>query len=224
MEQTSLTLTGTVGKITGVYSPVGRGQKTSFALALAYQYSKIEKTLYLNLEDFSGLTKLFGVDNGTDISDCLYFFRERREETGIRISAAAIEWEGFSVIRPAQYPADIRAMDKSDWTDWLSLVSTQAGYGRIVVDIGHGVCGVEDILAICDKIYMPTRSDWMSQWKKELFMQFLERAGKGELIKNIHEMVLPSGFPSSQENFSRYLKYGDLANIATGVCKEELAC
>ena len=45
-------------KCIGVYSPVGRTGQTGFALALGKEIAKKKRTLYLNLEEYSGFSEL----------------------------------------------------------------------------------------------------------------------------------------------------------------------
>ena len=72
--QPALTAIGNVGDIIGVYSPVNRCLKTSFALTAGQLLSRKSRVLYVNLEDCSGLEKLFGEEHKADLSDLLYFY------------------------------------------------------------------------------------------------------------------------------------------------------
>lgn len=52
--QPGLALMGKSGLVMGVYSPVGRCGKTSFALALAHMLGKSQAVLFISLEEYSG--------------------------------------------------------------------------------------------------------------------------------------------------------------------------
>ena len=54
---TCLLTTTVKTKLIGVYSPVGRSGKTSFALALGEILAETKQVLYLNLEEYSGFEK-----------------------------------------------------------------------------------------------------------------------------------------------------------------------
>ena len=62
-----------LAKVLGVYSPVGRCLKTSFALTMGKLLAQEERVLYLNLEEFSGLSVLMKEEYKSDLSDLLYF-------------------------------------------------------------------------------------------------------------------------------------------------------
>ena len=49
-----------------VYSPVGRTGKTGFALALGKEIAKKRRTLYLNLEEYSGFAGIVSCGWGLD--------------------------------------------------------------------------------------------------------------------------------------------------------------
>ena len=55
--QPGLALMGKSGLVMGVYSPVGRCGKTSFALALAHMLGKSQAVLFISLEEYSGFFK-----------------------------------------------------------------------------------------------------------------------------------------------------------------------
>ena len=59
--QPGLALMGKSGLVMGVYSPVGRCGKTSFALALAHMLGKSQAVLFISLEEYSGFSKLRGI-------------------------------------------------------------------------------------------------------------------------------------------------------------------
>ena len=63
------------GEGLGVYSPVGRCLKTSFALTMGKLLAQEERVLYLNLEEFSGLSVLMKEEYKSDLSDLLYFLQ-----------------------------------------------------------------------------------------------------------------------------------------------------
>ena len=65
--QPALTVIGNAGDIIGVYSPVNRCLKTSFALTAGQLLSRKSRVLYVNLEDCSGLEKLFGEEHKADL-------------------------------------------------------------------------------------------------------------------------------------------------------------
>ena len=72
-----MTAAGRRSRITGVYSPIGRCGKTSFALTLGQVLAREEKVLYITLEEFSGLSALTGTVYTGGLSDLLYYYTQR---------------------------------------------------------------------------------------------------------------------------------------------------
>ena len=73
-----------LAKVLGVYSPVGRCLKTSFALTMGKLLAQEERVLYLNLEEFSGLSVLMKEEykSDTEAEDVLkYLIRNVMEMT-----------------------------------------------------------------------------------------------------------------------------------------------
>ena len=60
-------------EVIGIYSPVKRTGKTSFALTLGQLLAGMKAVLYLNLEDYAGFEELMGKQFSGDISDLMYF-------------------------------------------------------------------------------------------------------------------------------------------------------
>ena len=59
-------------EIYGVYSPIGRCLKTSFALTLGQVLAREKAVLYINLEEYSGFDELMGKSFAHNLSDLLY--------------------------------------------------------------------------------------------------------------------------------------------------------
>lgn len=78
---------GRAATVIGVYSPVGRCSKTSFALVLGQLMAADSRVLYVNLEEYSGFSALIKEPVKGDLSDVMYF-------TGREIAAAcgSVRW------------------------------------------------------------------------------------------------------------------------------------
>lgn len=66
------------GKIIGVFSPVHRIGKTTYALKLGEELSVSENVLYISLEVYGGIGGHFD-EKGQNLSDVLYYSRQERE-------------------------------------------------------------------------------------------------------------------------------------------------
>lgn len=73
--QPGLALMGKRAVIMGIYSPVGRCGKTSFALTLAQMLGKKQAVLFISMEEYSGFSKLVCNGYEQDLSDVFYLYQ-----------------------------------------------------------------------------------------------------------------------------------------------------
>ena len=66
-------------KVIGIFSPVAKSIQTSFSLLMGQFLAKNSKVLYLNLEPFSGLSKLMSDSNNRDLTDLVYYLEGNEE-------------------------------------------------------------------------------------------------------------------------------------------------
>lgn len=152
-------------EIIGVYSPLGRCLKTSFALTLGQILAKERAVLYLNMEEYSGFEELIGKGFAHDLGDLLYYVRQDHANLLHKMNSMIQSMNNLDYIPPVQTPADIRGTAWQDWERLLQMLISDSSYEVVVLDIG---CGIEDnfqLLDLCRRIYMPVLSDAVSQCK-----------------------------------------------------------
>ena len=123
-------------KILCVYSPVNRCQKTSFALTLGQILAEEDRTLYINLEDFSGMSALMNEMFTGSISDLLYYYRQG-QCSWARLSSMIYTWGDLDYIPPARYPEDLSQTEGGYLAGFLSDLAKTSVYRMIVVDAGQ---------------------------------------------------------------------------------------
>ena len=161
------------GRIIGVYSPVGRCRKTALALTLAQVWREEERTLFVTLEDCSGLQEMTGEAYGECLSDLLYRYRHGGS-CWERIGAFVYTWGNVDYIPPARYPEDLEGVSGVELAGFLEDMAAESGYGVIVVDVGQMGRQAAEILESCDAVYMPVLEDWVSRAKVKEFETYLE--------------------------------------------------
>lgn len=174
-------------KICGIYSPIKNCGKTTLSLALSYLLAKEQKILYLNLEGQSGFAHLFQRENQADITDAIYYFRQGREKAEERMGTILKQMEGFSYFPPALYEEDMKSIEGQEWELWLKFLAEKSGYEIIIIDVGDSVRGVGRILNLCDKIFMPIKTDLISQAKLREGLEALDVSGFGAKKEQIRQ-------------------------------------
>ena len=149
----------------GVFSPLGRCLKTSFALTLGQILAKERAVLYLNLEEYSGFEELMGRGFAHNLSDLLYYVRQDNQNLIHKMNSMVQSINNLDYVPPVQTPADIRSAAWKDWERLLQMISTESSYEVIVLDIGNGIDENFQLLDLCKRIYMPVLSDAVSMCK-----------------------------------------------------------
>lgn len=210
----SFTVTRGAASMIGIYSPVKRCLKTSFALALGQVYAGRGRVLYINLEDFSGFRNLLKKEYPVDISDLLYFFREEKEGMLKRLEESVEQLGSLSYIPPAICPADMKSVLPQEWKEWFLLLLAKGPYQIILVDLGEGIQGGEDILSMCSKVYMPVKSDSISQAKIAEYEKYLNISGWEGLMRKMEKIKLPFSRAYRGEAFLEGGQHEELVEFA----------
>lgn len=104
-------------RIIGIYSPVGRTQKTSFALTMGQILAKERAVLYLNMESYSGFERLLECSYDRGMSDILYYARQENQGIIYKLGGMVQSMQNLDYLPPAA----------SRWT--FRLQNTKNGNG-----------------------------------------------------------------------------------------------
>nr|MCR5627184.1 hypothetical protein [Lachnospiraceae bacterium] len=152
----------------GVYSPVKRCLKTSFALALGEILSHEGKTLYVNMEDYHGFNSLIGENFMADISDLLFYISQNKKNFPCKLASMVVKMGELDFIPPTICPEDLKGPTQDDWMNFFAELSA-TGYENIIIDVGEGIRDLPELLDHFTTIYMPVRDDIRSKAKIEQF-------------------------------------------------------
>lgn len=210
--EAGLVLLGKKAKILGVYSPIGRCLKTSFAWTLGQQLGKNGKVLHVSMEEYSGFSKLLGEEPQADLADVFYFYRQGNCSF-VRLSSMIHTWGNLDYIPPVRYPEDLEQITGEDMAELVSRMAGESGYEIIVIDVGNLGRQAIPVLELCDVIYMPVKDDCVSVVKLEEFMEYLEVSGKGDMQNKIQRLKLPyhRGF-GRRDTYLEQLLWGELGD------------
>lgn len=190
-------------KILGVYSPLGRVLKTSFALTLGQILAKNQAVLYLSLEEYSALCAMIGAESQKNLSDLLYYVRQGYANFSHLLGGMVQSYNNMDYLLPVPFPADIRETKLEQWETLLRSLASHSSYEVLVVDVGDGLTDLEGFLRHCHRIYMPVRDDWVSREKIRQFERTLQLSGQEEVGQKIERLHLP--YHRIQEDGEGYL-------------------
>lgn len=161
-------------EIYGVYSPLGRCLKTSFALTLGQVLARERAVLYLNLEEYSGFDTLLGKTFSHSLSDLLYYVRQESQGLIHRMNGMTETVNNLDFIPPVQSPGDIRGTPWQDWKRLIQGIAAQSAYQVLILDVGNGIDELFSMLDLCKRIYMPVLTDRVSVGKVTQFENLLK--------------------------------------------------
>lgn len=205
--------------IIGVYSPVGRCLKTSFALTMGQLLAQEGRVLYITLEEYSGLSALSHTDYREDLSDLMYYYNQGNYNI-LRLNSVIHSMGELDYIPPARYPEDLSQMSAEQMAGLIQRIAMESTYETVILDIGNYGRHVFPLLHICSHIYMPVKEDSVSLAKIEEFYNHMDTSGHGEIKEKIKKLKLPyhSSF-GRRENYLEQLLWGELGDYVRQLLK-----
>ena len=174
-----------------MYSPLGRVLKTSFALSMGQILAKEKAVLYLNLEEYSGFEQLLEQNFDHNLSDLIYYMKQRQRNLTHRISQMVQSVNNMDYIPPVVSPADIRNTQYQDWDFLLDELELRSSYEVVILDLGDGVDELYQILGRCNRVFMPVRDDAVSKAKIQQFENLLRLWDAVSVLEKIEKVKPP---------------------------------
>ena len=178
-------------RIIGIYSPVGRTQKTSFALTMGQILAKERAVLYLNMESYSGFERLLECSYDRGMSDILYYARQENQGIIYKLGGMVQSMQNLDYLPPAASPMDIQTAKYEEWKWLFQEIEKNSSYEVLILDLGDGVADLYQILDFCNEIYVPTRNDVISAAKMEQFENLLRRWDCQSVLDKMRKIHVP---------------------------------
>ena len=190
--------------VIGIYSPVGRTQKTSFALTLGQILAKNRAVLYLNLESYSGFEQILGETYERNLSDLLYFVRQENVNLIHRLNGMVRPIQNLDFVPPALSPMDIQCAACSEWMFLFDQIVRNSAYEVLILDLGDGVQDLYQILDYCTRVYVPVRGDALSAAKIAQFENLLRMWDYEGVLEKMQKIKPP--FHSTNRTGKGYIE------------------
>lgn len=174
----------TYGKVIGVFSPVHRIGKTSYALRLGEELAAAGNVLYLNLEIYGGIGGHFEEGSQT-IADVLYYMRQERGNVGAILATTVKHRRNLDYLLPMPVAEDMKNVQACEWTALVNLILEQSIYDTLILDIDEGIPEVYQLLKICTEIHLLSKADVYAEAKIRQFENELEILGHEDILKRI---------------------------------------
>lgn len=161
-------------RIIGIFSPVHRSGKTSYALKLGKELAESYNVLYLNMELYGGLGGYFP-EQGHTLEDALYYSRQESRNLGVMLAALISHMGHLDYLLPARVSEDLKAVTLEEWISLINQIVAQSIYDVLILDVDEGLRDVYGILRMCTEILVPvitgeTAEAKLTQMEEELYL------------------------------------------------------
>ena len=172
------------GRVIGIFSPVHRVGKTSYALRLGEELAASENVLYLNLEVYAGAGGHFE-EGAHTMEDVIYYARQEKGNLGLVLTTAVRHKNGLDYVLPMSMPEDVKSIPAKEWRDLTIRILQESLYETVILDIDEAISGVYTLLEICEQIHMIEAEDSYSQAKIRQFQEEAELLGREDILEKI---------------------------------------
>lgn len=197
-------------EIIGIYSPVNVMARQSFALCMAKVMSEKYKVLYINLEEFSGLSGILVSDNQYTLSDAVYFYRQSGVSARDKIEQTIKSVSGVDYIPPVVCSEDISNVGADEMADFIEKLGGMFGYEAVIVDISSALRQPWRLLESCRVVYTPVRNDYISVNRMADFENYYANTGMGHVLDRISKVELPESGDDIGEGFLERITYSSM--------------
>ena len=206
-------------KIISFYTPVKRTYQTSFALIMGQMLSKKYRTLYINMEGFSGLSHLLNKKFTKDISDLLYYLQNGKKGLQYLMGSMIEKMNGLDILPPMMYQMDLISITGNEWIHLLKEIERYSDYEYLLLDLSDSVQGLYDILRQSSVIYCMLKKDEYAVAKIEQYESMLNQCSYEDLLLKTKKHILPD-FKYTQLTIDKLIT-GELADYVRNIIQEE---
>ncbi len=171
-------------EVIGIFSPVHRVGKTTYALKLGEELSRSANVLYLNLELYGGAGGWFE-DSQETLADILYYAGQEKGNLGMALTMTVKHRGELDYVLPDPVSEELKSVPVTLWLDLIRKIFAESIYETLILDIDEGIPGVYELLRACTKIYALKDETEYSQAKIARFERELKQLGYEDVLKKI---------------------------------------
>jgi len=207
-------------KVIGVYSPVRRCLQTTFAMTLGQTIGAKDKVLYMNFENYSGLSGLLEHEFDSDIIDLLYFFDCDKDKLRRRIPISVHQLGDLDILPPAASYLDTYERTGNKWIEFFEAIESVTEYQFLILDLTDSMQGLIEVLGYCDRIYTMVKNDRISQMKLMQYENWMVSHSMAEIMSK----TMKFNFPRFDDIpiYPDLLTKSELAGYVNAIVKEDI--
>jgi len=210
-------------KLTGVYSPSLPSVKTACALTMAAMGKRERKTLYLNLEEFSGAGSILKTASEKTLADAIYHLKQDNLDAQ-KLQTMICTTGSVDCIPPMPFADDVREAGGDEWVRLIEKIAGLTDYEEIIVDLPQSLFVSLDVIEACDEFYILTGGDGISAERMEemeAYMNRPEHRSMREKARRIRLYGVPLPQPGQGGDYAEELMYGKFGEALLGEMENE---
>lgn len=180
-----------------------------FSYLLAQEYAKIESTVYINLECFTGLKEFKTNINQKGISDIIYFLNEKVENFQDKFEGIIQNRDNLFFIPVTSFCSDLYELTVEGIKTLLDTLKSCKRFKHCIINVGFITPAILSLLEQSMKIYIVEEQNSLVKSKVETFYKQLKWAGFDSILEKCREIELSSKdkkellIAYDQENFEQ---------------------
>ncbi len=206
-------------KYIGMFTPVHRSLQTSFAVTMGQLLAKKRRTLYINLESFSGFSVKLHKTYNIDMSDILYMLNNKSGGLYFKIQTVMEKIGNMDYLPPMFSLMDLHQVEESDWFNLFEYIEENMDYEYVILDLGECMRGLLNILNYCDHVFTLVKDDYVAMAKIKQYEDVLHRMNYEDLEKRTKKLKVPV-FKNVPINFEE-LPHCELSEYVEEIISEE---
>lgn len=174
-------------RIIGVFSPVHRSGRTSWAIRRGEELAASAHVLYLNLELYGGVGGIFPREGNT-LADVLYYSRQEGQNLGWVLASMVSRMGELDYLLPVRVSEDIKKVTAEEWRRLLRQITATGMYDAAILDIDEGLPECYEILRMCTEICVPVLSDETARAKLAQMEEELRLLGYDDVRRRMQKV------------------------------------
>lgn len=170
-----------------------KGQSVAALCTAELLADRGQRVLYINLLSFSGFEELMQTSYESDITDFMYFVLNHSDKLSYKLDSLKRCIHGVDYLPPALDYADLLAIGREAWEQFLNLLLYNSDYDCIILDLSEVCQGFYDMLEKSETIYLLTDNTTIyAQAMSTHFKKLLQAKEYTKILQQITEFTLPA--------------------------------
>lgn len=202
---------GNMVRLTGVYSPANPMLRSAFAMTIAAAGKRDHRTLFMNMEEFSGIRQIMHYDGPCSVTDVFYALKKDQLDGRI-LRDNVVSTPNLDYLPPMQYADDVKEIGAEEWVKLIRKIAEVGGYEELVIDMPAALSVSADVMDQCAMVYLPCTSSGLEQARFQELEAYLKMPQHKKTAEKMKRIMLPDEPPAvntAEEDYCEGLLYGN---------------